>query len=152
MSDSSLLAFTPERRRTLEAVVARILPGTDGPGAVQTAVAVSVERAMQHRALRGLRPGIEAVLDRLHAQAGQRHGTAFSACAPGEQDALLRDLECDPHPGMRFLFRALIGFSLEGLLGDPVHGGNRDCLGWHAIGLRPADARSGRCRATQERG
>jgi len=151
VSNSSLPAFTPERRRTLEAVVDRILPGSEGPGAAKTAVAVSVERAMLHRALRGLRPGIEAILDRLHAQAGQLHGTEFSACAPAEQDDLLRDLERDPNPGMRFLFRALVGFSLEGLLGDPIHGGNRDFLGWDAIGLRPADARSGLCRGARER-
>jgi len=128
--------------------VARILPGTDGPGAAKAGVAVSFERAMQHPAMRGLGPGIEAVLDRLHAQAEERHGMEFSACAPDQQDALLRDLERDPHPGMRFLFRALVGFSLEGLLGDPSHGGNRDCLGWHAAGLRAEDVQSGFCRGT----
>ena len=131
-------------------MVDRILPGTDGPGARTTAVAVSVERAMLHRTFRGLRPGIESMLDRLHAQARQLHGTEFSACAPAEQDDLLRDLERDPNPGVRFLFRALIGFSLEGLLGDPIHGGNRDFIGWSAIGLRATDLRAGLCRGARE--
>jgi hypothetical protein len=145
MSGPSSPAFTPERRRTLQAVVARILPGTDGPGAARTDVATSFERAMQHRALRGLRPGIEAILDHLRSQSEDLHGKEFSDCVPGEQDDLLRAVERDSNAGIRFLFRALIGFSLEGLLGDPVHGGNRDFLGWEAVGLRAADVRSGLC-------
>jgi hypothetical protein len=130
--------------------VERILPGSDGPGAARTGVAVSFERAMLHRALRGLRPGIEAILDRLQSQAGQLHDREFSSCAPGEQDDLLRSLEQDANPGIRFLFRAIIAFSLEGLLGDPIHGGNRDALGWEAIGLRSADVRAGLCREARK--
>lgn len=56
-------ALTPERRTTLQAVLGRILPGTDGPGATESAVVVAFEGAMLHRSLRGLRPGIEWVLD-----------------------------------------------------------------------------------------
>lgn len=143
---SSTSTFTPERTRTLHAVVARILPGTDGPGAADTAAAVAVERAIGHRALRGLRRGIEQVLDRLEAQASERHAGAFAACAPADQDALLRGLEQDPQPWTRFLWRSLIGLSLEGLLGDPVHGGNCQYRGWEAAGLRPGEVRSGLCR------
>ncbi len=143
--------LTPERRRTLQAVVGRILPGTDGPGAAQTAVAVAFERAMLHRSLRGLRVGIEQVLDRLRAQAAQLYANEFSACPAAEQDELLRGLERDPNPWTRFLFRCVIGLSLEGLLCDPVHGGNRGFRGWQAIGLRPVDVRSGLCRGPRER-
>jgi hypothetical protein len=150
MSGSAAPGFSPERRRTLQAVVERILPGTDGPGAAKTDVAVSFEGAMLHPALRGLRPGVEAILDRLHREAADLHGREFSGCAPGEQDDLLRALERDPNPGIRFLFRSLIAFSLEGLLGDPVRGGNRDGLGWEAIGLRASEVRSGLCREARE--
>ena len=152
MTTWSSPVFTPERRRTLQAVVLRILPGTDGAGAAESAVAVAFERAMLHRSLRGLRPGIEMVLDLLESQAGQLYEREFSACTSGEQDELLRRLEQDPNPGIRFVFRSLIAFSLEGLLGDPVHGGNRDFLGWEAIGLRAADMRSGLCRGAREGG
>jgi gluconate 2-dehydrogenase gamma chain len=145
------MAFTPERRRTLRAVVARILPGTEGPGAEQTNVAVGFERAMQHDACRGLRPGVEAFLDYLETRSQQLHGTEFRGCAHEVQDDLLRAIERSPDPGARLLFRVLIAFSLEGFLGDPVHGGNRDCLGWEFAGLRPADVRSGFCLAMRER-
>jgi hypothetical protein len=139
-------AFTAERAKTLQAVVERILPGIDGPGAAQTDVAVGFERAMKHPCFRGLRTGIEAVLDRLQSQAGELYAKEFWACSAGEQDELLSALERDPNPMLRLLFRSVIGFSLESLLGDPVHGGNRDFKGWEAIGLQAADVRSGLCR------
>lgn len=150
MSHSSGPVFAPERIATLQAVVDRILPGTDGPGAANTAAAVGVERALSHRALRGMRPGVEGMLDQLNADAAARHGAPFSCCTPDQQDDLLRALERDQHPGARFFFRALIAFSLEGLLGDPSHGGNRDFLGWKAIGLQAADVRSGFCRGARQ--
>jgi hypothetical protein len=151
MTMSAPRVLTPERSQTLEAVVDRILPGTDGPGAAATAVAAAFERAMLHRSLRGVRHGIEQLLDRLQAQAGELYAREFSQCDPGAQDEMLRALEQDPNPWTRFVFRSLIGLSLEGLLGDPVHGGNRDGGGWQAIGLRAADVRSGLCYGAGER-
>ena len=145
MSVSSQPALTPERRSTLRAVVERILPGDWGPGAVAADAAAGSERAILDPFFRGLLPGIVGVLDRLQSQAGQLHGREFSACAPAEQDGLLRALEQDQNPWTRFIFRTLIGFSLEGLLGDPVHGGNRSFAGWQAIGMQADHVRSGLC-------
>jgi gluconate 2-dehydrogenase gamma chain len=146
----SQLALTVERRKALRAVVERILPGDQGPGAAATDAAGGFEGAMLHPFFRGLRPGIEGLLDRLQAQAGQLHGKEFPACTPGEQDEMLRALEQDPNPWTRLLFRSLIGFSLEGFLGDPVHGGNRSFLGWEAIGLQAEQVRSGLCLEARE--
>lgn len=139
-------ALPPQRRETLRAVVERILPGTDGPGAARTDAAAGVERALEHPALRGLRPAIEAFLDRLQAQSEQLHSRELQACAAAQQDELLRAFEQDPGSWTGFVFRALIGLSLEGLLGDPVHGGNRDFKGWEAAGLKAEDVRAGLCR------
>ncbi|MFY9825919.1 MAG: gluconate 2-dehydrogenase subunit 3 family protein [Thermoanaerobaculia bacterium] len=146
---SSQPALTAERREVLRAVVERILPGSLGTGAAETDAAAGFESAVLHPFFRGLRPGIEALLDQLQAGAGQLHGKGFSACAPGEQDEMLRALEADPSPWTRLLFRFLIWFSLEGFLGDPVHGGNRSFGGWEFIGLRAGDMRSGLCLGAQ---
>src|SRR5262245_5453208 len=146
MGTESAFVFTPERRRTLAAVVERILPGTDGPGARETAVATALEHAMQHRFFLALRGGIEQLLDLLDAQAKQRCASSFADCGAGAQDELLHAIEQSANPGTRWLFRSLIALSLEGLLGDPIHGGNKNCRGWTSIGLQPADVRSGLCR------
>lgn len=143
-------ALTSTRRATLDALAARILPGTDGPGAAATDVGTAIDHAIRHRALRGMRRAIEQLLDRLDSQAHDRCAAPFSACAPGDQDALLCVLERDPSPWTTLLFNTLIGLSLEGLLGDPVHGGNRDGRGWESIGLRVCDVRSGLCREVRE--
>lgn len=142
--------LTAERRRTLHAVVARILPGTDGPGATEVDAAAAVEGAMAERTMRRLGGAIEQLLDRLDAEAVAAHTTAFAACAPEEQDELLRRIEAEPNPWTQFLFRYLIAFSLEGLLGDPARGGNRDGKGWAFVGLRVDDVRTGLCRASRE--
>jgi hypothetical protein len=149
MSLSPQPAFTPERGRTLRAVVERILPGDQGPGGAATHAAAGFESALLHPVYRGMRPGVEAVLDRLQSQAAKLHGQDFAACAPVEQDELLRALEQDPNPWTRLLFRSLIGFTVEGFLGDPIHGGNRDFLGWQAIGLQAEDVRSGFCQGAR---
>jgi hypothetical protein len=151
MSDVSPTApLSAERRRTLEAMVQRILPGTRGPGAAETGVAVAVETALQHRAWRASRPWIERTLDQLQARAGARDGCEFCACTPDAQDDLLRTLERDPNPVLRQVFRCFVVLSLEGLLGDPRHGGNRDFRAWKAMGLQIGHVRSGMCRGAWE--
>ncbi len=143
-------ALTSERRRTLHAVMQRILPGVHGPGAARADVAAGFERALSHAVLRGLIPAFEGLLDQLQAQAAERHARDFCVCTASEQDELLRDLERGPSPWPRMLFRSLIGFSLEGLLGDPLHGGNRDFSGWESIGYRAEDVRAGFCRGARD--
>jgi hypothetical protein len=142
-------ALDAARSETLRAAVERILPGTHGPGAVRTAAAAGFERALLDPYYRGLRRGVEALLDQLQAQARERHGLDFTACDAEQRDELLRGVEHDPNPAMRWVFRILIGLSLEGLLGDPQHGGNRDASGWEFIGVRADDIRSGFCRRLQ---
>lgn len=147
MSDVSPTApLSAERRRTLEAMVQRILPGSRGAGAAETGVAVAVETALQHRVWRAGRPWIERTLDQLQARA-HAHGVGeFCACPPEVQDDLLRTLEHDPNQVFRLVFRSLVVLSLEGLLGDPRHGGNRDFRAWQAMGLQIGHMRSGMCR------
>lgn len=139
------------RSQVLRAVVARILPGTDGPGAARAAVAEGIERALAEPYYRGLRRGVETLLDQLQAQASARHALDFWACDSAQQDDLLSAVEHDPNPAMRFMFRIMVSLSVEGLLGDPAHGGNRDGLGWEFVGLRVDDVRAGLCRQGPER-
>ena len=99
-------------------------------------------------------------LDRL---AQQRHGSPFVDLAEDQQDAVLRSIE-DPsaetgagasrgahaiayggpvEPALQQtnteseleFFPLLVAHTRQGFLADPVYGGNRDRLGWRAIGF-----------------
>jgi gluconate 2-dehydrogenase gamma chain len=69
-------------------------------------------------------------LDLLDAEALRRHGVGFADATDSVQDAVLRLVEQRP------FFELLREHTIEGLLGDPVHGGNRGHIGWTLIGYR----------------
>jgi gluconate 2-dehydrogenase gamma chain len=72
---------------------------------------------------------------RLDELARKRGAATFPALAREGQEALLHSFETDAR-GVEWL-RKTIAFALEALLGDPVHGGNTDEVGWRWIGHRP---------------
>lgn len=143
--------LTPRQRETLRAAAARILPsGDDGPGARETAAHASVENALRAPAYALLRPWMERGLDDLEARAQQAHGRAFADCPAARRDALLREVEADPAIASRMFFQYLVTLTVEGFLGDPVHGGNRDFLGWRSVGYEEEEPRSGFCVKAEE--
>jgi gluconate 2-dehydrogenase gamma chain len=141
MSDSTA-CFNDNRRTTLAAAAARVLPSDDGPGAAETGVAGYLEAALGEPELRGLRPIFEQGLDLLDTLAREHCGTAFAAGSPGDQDEVLHRLSQLEELPPRIFFERLIALSLEGFLCDPSRGGNREGLGWRSIGFerRPAGA------------
>src|SRR5206468_15364 len=75
----------------------------------------------------------------LDRAAARTRGLPFAACAPEQQDALLAALEKGElqefaAPDGRSFFRMLLAHLQEGLFADPAYGGNRDKLGWRALG------------------
>jgi hypothetical protein len=69
-------------------------------------------------------------------RAQARHQKAFAALAPSEQDALLTEFKDSPAAsGEQHYWTMLIGLTMEGLFGDPEHGGNRGGRGWELIGF-----------------
>ncbi len=62
----------------------------------------------------------------------------FAACKPDQQDALLTRFQKGEVKARSFksrqFFEHLVRFTLEGFLGDPKYGGNRDRVGWKFIG------------------
>ena len=63
----------------------------------------------------------------------------FAACSDEQKDDLLKALKAGELAGFRhptgpdFMAMA-IGHMREGVFSDPIHGGNRDKLGWKTIG------------------
>ncbi len=125
--------LTPGQTKTVAAIADRIWPGADAAGAV-----VYIDRALAGAYRRQARL-YRFALPRLETAAQQRFGMRFEAIGGSQQDLILADLAAGRLtvlPGARgaALFEMLRKHVIEGVLSDPVHGGNRDFLGWKAVG------------------
>jgi len=132
------LTLAPGSFRTLEAVVARLIPrDANGPGALEAGAAHYIDRALGN-ALADARERYEQGLAALDDFARTRSGRAFSALDSAAQDELLRDVEggsgLSEHAELAGFFDLVRGHTLEGTFGDPYYGGNRDFIGWDMIG------------------
>jgi gluconate 2-dehydrogenase gamma chain len=135
----SLMFFTKEEAATVEAITARLIPGTpDNPGAREAHAVVFIDRALAGYVAHlqvFYRRGI-AALDGL---AAERHEKPFRRLAEDRQDAILREIEGSKEleqPGrMAQFFAVVYEHTLEGTFCDPKYGGNKDALGWRMIGF-----------------
>lgn len=141
---------TPARHSTLAAAAARILPSVHGPGAAEANVAGYLQNALEQPHFRALLPWFQGQLDALEGKARERFDRGFAECATTERDELLREIRESPDPMTRQFFVTLVTLALEGLLGDPAHGGNRDQVGWRWIGYRPHTTESGICTPEED--
>jgi gluconate 2-dehydrogenase gamma chain len=129
--------LTAGESATLEAVLERLIP-TDatGPGAREAQVLRYIQQALAGdlKALQGVYSGNLAALD---AYAAGRFGAAFAQLAADQQDAVLRDLEAGTATGFApsadAFFETVLEHALEGMFGDPYHGGNANFVGWDLI-------------------
>jgi hypothetical protein len=128
-----LETLTGDQARIVAAIAERIWPGADAAGATSY-----IDRAL----VRAYRSEIElyrVALPHLDAAARHEFDTHFAGASGSQQDALLADLEAgrlSELPGARgvALFNLLRKHVMEGVLSDPIHGGNRDFAGWKAVG------------------
>lgn len=136
---SALTAFNLYEARTAEAIFERLFPGEPGvPGAAEIGVVNYVDRALAgayQDKKEAYRLGL-AALDR--ASLGQ-YGRVFVECSADQQDSLLSDLEAErigefSAPSPCAFFEMLRAHLQEGLFADPAYGGNKDKLGWKALG------------------
>jgi len=142
--------FSPEQAAEIDAISARILPATDTPGAHEAGVVFFIDRALvtfakSHQ--KKYSEGLSQLQTVLHETFP---GTVkFSAATSEQQDQILQSL--DRHfggtkrPASRSLAEAQSFFemirvdTITGFLIDPDSGrmGNRDGVGWKAIGRDP---------------
>ena len=106
--------LTPAEYAALAAACERLFPSDDDPGAI--------------------------ALGALDADARARYQRSFAELEPGEQDALLDAWIHGPKPRARFVSR-LMHLTLEGVFGDPSHGGNKGGAAWALVGFAPSSPR-----------
>jgi gluconate 2-dehydrogenase gamma chain len=140
--------FFPAEAACIEAIAARIIPGTpDDPGALEADALVYIDRALAgaYSALRSFyRRGISC----LDAYATTVHGAPFAQLPAATQDLVLRQLEADNiptfpaaepdaaanEPTAATFFAVVRQHTIEGMFADPMYGGNRNAVGWRLIG------------------
>jgi gluconate 2-dehydrogenase gamma chain len=136
--------FTGDEAAIVSAAVARIFPsGAGGPGAEEAGVVIYIDRQLagpygkdRYRFTQGpFESGVreqgwqgrETPREIYRRELGRLEG--FAALDPAAQDARLKSIETTP------FFTLLRQHTIEGMFCDPMHGGNRDFVGWKLIGF-----------------
>ncbi len=135
----------------LDAIVDRIIPRTDTPGALDAGVSAFIDTMLaefyQDKEKSLLREG----LAKADADAQAAHGTGFAALTPDQQDEILRQYDGDAYAEGRsrddkHFFRLLkeltvLGFctsevgATEFLRYDPVPGQYKGCIPFEEVGV-----------------
>lgn len=156
--------FSDAEAAFVSAAVARLIPADElGPGALEAGVPTFIDRQLAGPYGRGERwymqgpwsPGqptqgwqtrltpaglYRAAIKAVDAAVvREARGAGFARLAAADQDAFLARLEkgevaLDGIDAQAF-FAQLLQNTLEGFWSDPIHGGNRDMVGWKLIGF-----------------
>jgi len=134
-----LEALTAAEAETVEAMVDRLIPSdASGPGAAEGRVTRYIDRALGGE-LAPLRASYSDGLAAVDAYAQSRFGDRFADLNEAQQDAVLTAMEQNVATGFaggsRAFFELVREHCLQGMFGDPVHGGNEDFAGWDLIGF-----------------
>lgn len=144
-----LEVLTADQARELDALTACIIPTDDGPGAREAGVVYFIDRALKtfhSDALPAYQKGLEAV-QKLTAELFPGV-SGFSAATEEQRIKILTEFGVRSEaqrgasrafPGDATDFLQTLRFdTIFGYLIDPEGGGNRDFVGWKAIGRDPA--------------
>lgn len=137
--------FTNAEYDTMSAACDRVLPRDQDPGALDASVPEYIDRMLQSPELSQQRElfinGVEA-LDR--RARGANGGLAFWQVPVQAQDELLRSYkDSKPQTGEAHFYELLVVLTLEGFLGDPSYGGNKDRVGWALVGFGTSEPPQG---------
>jgi hypothetical protein len=141
--------FTREEGELLEALAGRIWPGDpDDPGAIEAGAVTYIDRALAGP-YATYQQAYRRVLYDMLQNARQRYGLSVRELDDDQLDALLGELEEQGEdddvlgelPGRELelglgpdsSFEMIRTHVMEGVLSDPIHGGNRDFAGWRAV-------------------
>lgn len=128
-----LLFLNQVEAATLEAIAARVVPGdADDPGAREAGSVIYIDRMLAGFG-RDQQTLYRVGLRRLDAHTHARDGRAFTDLSPSEQDDLLSEMESSDALGS--FFAVVREHVVQGFVCDPAYGGNRDGVGWKAVGF-----------------
>jgi gluconate 2-dehydrogenase gamma chain len=137
-ADLATETFVP----VLAALAARLIPSDDlGPGAADVDIAMFFRRVFADPRLSTVHPLLKRGCAFVMQLARSEMKQAFTALEPAVQDEIIGRLVDNAVRPNGFsaptFIRIVMALTLEGFLGDPRHGGNKDGLGWRAVGFSP---------------
>lgn len=134
---SSHLTFTNDEFEALTAAVDRMLPKDEDPGGVEAGVPIYIDRILTTPQLAKMKGDFVPGLRALDRRCQRMHKVPFAKATPTQQDELLTIFKDSPErSGEARWYELLVVLSLEGFLGDPSYGGNRDEVGWQLVGFK----------------
>lgn len=134
-------ALSREEARTLAAVQETLWPPGDGvPGAAALRATEVLDAALADPDTPPVvATWVRAGLPRLHEAAAARGASRFEALDASAQEAVLVAVR-ETADGAGWI-RLVLRYTLEAVLGDPVHGGNVGEAGWAWAGFEPGAPR-----------
>ncbi len=120
---TSLKFFSDEESRWIEAIMARIIPADDSPGAREAGCLFYLDRQLTEALVRfggAYREGLARFRARF---------PDFLDRNTEQQIQILESL------GRDSFFEMLIDHTMQGFYGSPEHGGNRDEASWKMLGI-----------------
>jgi gluconate 2-dehydrogenase gamma chain len=133
---SSHLSFTNPEFAVLTAACDRVLPRDQDPGAVDANVPQYIDKMLQDPDLSQMRQDFVEGLNALDQRGQRLHQKGFAELTTEEKDALLTLFKDSPDgTGEAHFYELLVTLTLEGFLGDPSYGGNKDKVGWALVGF-----------------
>lgn len=136
-ASDALKALTAAEATTLDAVLQRLFP-TDatGPGAKEANVIRYIDWSLAGD-LSVFRGPYASAIASIDAYSTATYGAAFAALTPVQQDQVLSNMEANKAtgfaPSSSAVFEMIRTHAIQGMFGDPAHGGNVGFVGWNLV-------------------
>ena len=149
-ANPAMEVLTADQARELDAFTSRLIPTDDVAGAHEAGVVYFIDRALKTFASDHVAEYQKGFAELQERTTKQFPGLArFSAAAPEQQDKLIAEWfaesdkadetqRLDPAGAKSTFVETVRVHTIFGYLIDPEGGGNRDFVGWKAIGRDPA--------------
>jgi gluconate 2-dehydrogenase gamma chain len=142
--EAAFTHFEETEAKVMAAWLERLLPGgvpTSTPGATEAGVLRYLDRELSKREFAGYARQIRRVTVLLERTAQDSGALHFYELDPSSQENILTRAQRGELGGRletQRIFEAVLLLALEGYLGDPKHGGNKDAQVWRSLGETPA--------------
>ena len=133
---TSHLTFTNDEFAALSAACERVVPKDEDPGAIDAQVPQYIDRMLQSPDLRQMKDDFLAGVAALDRRSQRMFKLGYAGATATQQDELLTLFKNSrPGTGEAHFYELLVVLTLEGLLGDPSYGGNKNGVGWALVGF-----------------